>query len=117
VEADFAERAVGVEFDPSIAIRLVHLVVAVPGELDIIRALSPLDTAGDAAEGELARASAGRRSKTLCSLVHRDKPRRGCVCGHRSATQVSAGAPRRSNVPTKKSNARFRTFLKRLRRS
>jgi hypothetical protein len=55
VEADFAlERSIGLEFGPSVAAGLVHLVVAVPVELDCVVLAAAGESAGDAAEGELA---------------------------------------------------------------
>ncbi len=48
------ERSVGLEFGPSVALGLVHLVVAVPVELDGVVVAAASEGAGDAAEGELA---------------------------------------------------------------
>jgi hypothetical protein len=55
VEADLAlQRSVGVEFSPARPVGLVHLVVAVPVELDRVVTGAAGEGAGDAAEGELA---------------------------------------------------------------
>ena len=47
------EGTVGLKLGPSVAVGLVHFVVAVPVELDGICITGAVDGAGDAAEGKL----------------------------------------------------------------
>ena len=55
METDLAlERAIGLEFGPAVSVDLVHLVIALPGDLDGVGGAGAEDLAGDAAEGELA---------------------------------------------------------------
>ena len=78
MEADLTlEGAVGLDLGPSVALGLVHFVVATPGELDGVGVAAAEDLAGDAAEGELTRAvgleedvgGAGRRSSMASVAV------------------------------------------------
>lgn len=58
MEANCAfEGAVRLEFGPPVALSLVHLVVAGPGERDGVGIAAAEDLSGDAAEGELAGAA------------------------------------------------------------
>ncbi|WP_224518893.1 hypothetical protein [Mesorhizobium sp. CO1-1-3] len=48
------DRAVWLDFSPSIALGFVHFVIALPGEGDIVAVTRAEDLAGDASEGEFA---------------------------------------------------------------